>query len=357
MKGIHFPLFKTKIDKLRQKFDLSDPKERKKYFHAKAGKEIVKLRKYLKKNTFVGYLLGKKNSGKGTYSKLFMEAVGAEHVQHISVGDVVRDVFMAISSKKRKKELVHFLEHNYRGFHSIEETVELIAGKSQATLIPSELILALIKYEISKRPKKALFIDGFPRAIDQITHSLFLKEIIGYRDDPDFFIFIEVPEAVIDERMKSRVVCPICKTPRGLKLLTTKNVGYDEDMKQFYLTCDTSSCAGARMMAKEGDELGIEPIRKRLELDDQIFRRLISLRGIPKIHLRNSIPVSQAKKYVDDYEITPSYDYRRDRKSGKVITTQKLWTVKDDEDVKSYSLLPPAIVVSLIKQIVEVLDL
>ncbi|MBI2889084.1 MAG: nucleoside monophosphate kinase [Candidatus Liptonbacteria bacterium] len=357
MKNIHFPLFKTKIEKLRHRFDLSDPKERKKYFHAKAGKEIVKLRKYLKKNTFVGYLLGKKNSGKGTYSKLFMEAIGEEHVQHISVGDVVRDMFAALSSKKRKKELVDFLDRNYRGFHSIEETVKLIANKNQSTLIPSELILALIKFEISKRPKKALFIDGFPRALDQITHSLFLKEIIGYREDPDFFIFIEVPEAVIDERMKSRVVCPICKTPRGLKLLTTKRVGYDEDMKQFYLICDTPSCAGERMVAKEGDELGIEPIRQRLELDDQIFRRLMALRGIPRISLRNSIPVTQAKKYVDDYEITPAYDYRRDQHTGKVITSQKPWTVKDDDGVRSYSLLPAAIVVALIKQIVEVLGL
>ena len=141
-----------------------------------------------------------------------------------------------------------------------------------------------------------------------------------------------------------------------MKLLT-KHVGYDEDTKQFYLMCDTPSCRGERMVAKEGDELGIEPIRQRLELDDQIFRRLMGLRGIPKIYLRNSIPVAQAKKYVEDYELTPAYDYRRDQHTGKVITIQKPWTVKDDDGVRSYSLLPAAIVVSLIKQIVEVLNI
>ena len=357
MRGIHFPLFKTKIEKLRHRFDLSDPKERKRYFHAKAGTEIKKLKKFLSKKTFVGYLLGKKNSGKGTYSKLFMEAVGEEHVQHISIGDVVRDVHASLSSDEHKSDLIEFLWKNYRGFHSIEETINLIEGRSQTTLIPSELILALIKYEISKRPKRALFIDGFPRAIDQITHSLFLKELIGYRNDPDFFIFIEVPERVIDERMKSRVVCPICKTPRGLKLLTTKEVGYDKEKKKFYLICDNPSCNGARMVAKEGDELGIGPIRKRLELDDAIFRELLKLQGIPKIFLRNSIPMKDAKRYADEYELTPAYDYKWNSKAEKVVTLEKPWTVKDDNGVPSYSILPAAIVVSLIKQIAGVLKL
>ena len=156
MKGTHFPLFKTKTEGLRTKFNLSDPKDRKKYFQAKAGTEIKKLKKYLSKKTFVGYLLGKKNSGKGTYSKLFMEAVGEEHVQHVSIGDVVRDVHGSLSSDEHKSDLIEFLGKNYRGFHSIENTINLIESRRQTALIPSELILALIKYEISKRPKRAL---------------------------------------------------------------------------------------------------------------------------------------------------------------------------------------------------------
>ena len=91
-KGLSFPVFKTKIPGDTQKFSLEDPAERRRYFDHKAGAEIEKLREYLRTGTFVGFLLGKKNSGKGTYSKLFMEAVGKERVAHLSVGDIVRGV-------------------------------------------------------------------------------------------------------------------------------------------------------------------------------------------------------------------------------------------------------------------------
>src|SRR3989338_4193142 len=104
MKGFDFPIFRTKIEGSSRKFNLEDPAERREYFEWKAGKEIEKLRDYLANgNTFVAILLGKKNSGKGTYSKLFMEAVGAEHVAHISVGDIVRAVLRIFPTKKNGK--------------------------------------------------------------------------------------------------------------------------------------------------------------------------------------------------------------------------------------------------------------
>jgi adenylate kinase family enzyme len=357
MKITDFPIFKTKIPKLRERFDINDPAERKKYFRAKVGPEIVKLHSYLEKNTFLGFLLGKKNSGKGTYSKLFMEAVESKHVGHVSVGDIVRDIHAGLSSHEHKSALIEFLKKNYRGFHSVEETIDLIEGRDQSSLISTELIIALLKYEISKRPRQAIFMDGFPRGLDQISYSLFLRELIGYREDPDFLAFISVPNAVIDERIKFRVICPICKAPRNLKLFATKDVGYDEKDGTFYLMCDTPSCNKARMVRKEGDELGIEPIRKRLEVDDQVFRQLLSLHGIPKVFLRNSIPVQEAKEYVDDYELTPAYSYELDKATGKVRTIEKPWVINDDEGISSYSLLPPAVVVSLIKQTAEVLGL
>src|SRR3989344_989754 len=116
MKGISFPVFKTKSEGISQKFSLEDPAERRKYFDAKAGPEIEKLRGYLRDNTFVGFLLGPKNSGKGTYSKLFMEAVGGDRVAHISVGDIVRNVHKDLSHAKKKAELMVFLKKRYRGF-------------------------------------------------------------------------------------------------------------------------------------------------------------------------------------------------------------------------------------------------
>ena len=264
MKGVDFPIFNTKTTGVVEKFDLNSPEGRAKYFQAKAGPEIEKLKKYLETKTFVAFLMGKKNSGKGTYSKLFMEAVGpirnrsplspsgarlrageisngVNRVGHISVGDVVRDVHKAIKTGEGKKELMAFLEKNYRGFHSLEEVENIIMGRDTKSLVSSEVIVALLQYEISKRPRQAIFIDGFPRALDQIGYSLMLRQVLGYREDPDFLVFISVPESVIDARIKARVICPICHTPRSLKLAPTVFIGQDEATGEFYLMCDDRS--------------------------------------------------------------------------------------------------------------------
>lgn len=354
-----FPLFSTKVQGLTQKFNLNDPEGRKEYFKAKAGEEIGKLKNYLSDKTFVAFLLGKKNSGKGTYSKLFMEAVGPDHVGHVSVGDLVRDAHKVFETGSGKDELVAFLKQHYRGFHSLAEIEDIVLGKNQSTLLSSDLIMALVKYEISKRPRQAIFLDGFPRASDQVGYSLYLKELIGYRSDPDFFVFISVPNAIIDERIKYRVICPTCKTPRNLKLLATNEVGWDDQSEQFYLKCDNPDCPdrGARMVGKEGDELGIEPIRERIELDTQIFNQLLKLHGVPHVYLRNSVPVTEAESHTDPYELTPAYRYERNPESGQIKTVESPWTVKDDAGVESHSLLPAAVVVSLIKQTAKVLGL
>ena len=379
MNIIDFPIFNTKIAGVSEKFDLNSPEGRASYFRAKAGLEIEKIKKFLEKNTFLAFLMGKKNSGKGTYSKLFMEAVGpirnssplspsgvrlregeisngVNRVGHISVGDVVRDVHKAIEGGEGKKELMAFLEKNYRGFHTLEEVEDIILGRDTKSLVSSELIVALLQYEISKRPRQAVFIDGFPRALDQIGYSLMLKQVLGYRDDPDFLVFISVPEAVIDARIKARVICPICKSPRSLKLAPTAFVGQDEKTGEFYLMCDDPNCNKARMVTKEGDELGIEPIRDRLELDDKIFRQLLNLKGLPQIKLRNSIPVDKAWDYVEKYEVTPMYSYEK-RADGKIEVIEEPWLVKDDDGVECVSLLPASVALGFIKKTAEVLGL
>jgi len=355
MKNFDFPIFKTKSEGVTKKFNLNDPDGRREYFSAKAGEEIAIIRKYLESGkAFVAYLLGKKNSGKGKYSKLFMEAIGGSRVGHVAVGDIVRDVHAGLSDPAKKKELSAFLGKHYRGFHSLEEIDGLIEGRNQSTLVSTELIIALLKYEVSKRPRQAIFIDGFPRGLDQVSYSIFLRELLGYHGEPDFFVFIDVPNTVIDERIKARVICPVCKTPRSLKLAPTRKIGYDEKQKAFYLICDNPACKGARMVSKEGDELGIEPIRARLEADEKIFRRLLELKGVPKVLLRNSLPADQAADFVDDYEVTPMYGYERDEKTGKIRVIEKPWTV-DDHGVPSYSLLPAPVVISLIKQVAKIL--
>ena len=350
-----FPYFKTKVEGVTEKFNLSDPAERKKYFAVKAGPEIAQLKEYLKNNTFVAYFLGKKNSGKGTYSKLMIEVFGEDKISHISVGDIVRGVHRDMEDEQKTRELMDFLYQNYRGYISVDDAIKALLSRDTKTLLPTEFILALIKREIDKLLRKSLFIDGFPRELDQISYSLFFRDLINYRQDPDIFVVISIPESVIDERMKYRVVCPVCQTPRNLKLFATKLAGYDAEKKQFYLICDDPNCGGARMVAKEGDNLGRETIRERLELDDKLIEKVFSLHGIPKVFLRNSLPIKLAKDLVDDYEITPEYVFRLD-KNNQVKIREKQWIVKDDDDVDAYSLLAAPIVLSLIKQLAKILS-
>jgi len=358
MQSADFPIYKTKRAGLSQFFDLNSPDGRKKYFEAKVGSDVKNIQKYLeKKGAFVAFLMGKKNSGKGTYAKLFMEIVGSDHVSHLSIGDIIRDAHKALEDKAERQKVIDFLSKEYRGFHGLQEVEDSILNRGTVQLISSELTLALIKWEMSKRPRQALFIDGFPRALNQIQYALFLKEILGYQKHPDFFVFINIPERVIDERIKYRVICPICKTPRSTKLLATSEAGYDEKAQTFYLMCDNPTCNKARMVAKEGDERGIESFRDRLMLDDQITKQLLELRGVPKVFLRNAVPIQTAAEYIDDYERTPAYSYELDAATKKVKILESPWTVKDDDGVESYSLLPPAVVCGLIDKIARTLEL
>lgn len=361
MKGKEFPIFKTKTDppagsKQAEKFNLDDPVERRRYFEAKAGPEIEKLRDWVRENNFVAFLLGKKNSGKGTYAKMFMEIFGSEHVAHISVGDLVRSVHKDLADPTKKRELMEFLKKRYRGFISIDKIFDVIEGRDVTTLLPTEVILALVEREIDQIGRKSIFIDGFPRNLDQVSYSLYFRALIGYRNDPDFFVFIDVDDEVINERRATRVICPKCQTSRNIRLLRTKQVGYDTDNNQFYLICDNSVCEPTRMVSKEGDT-NIGSFRDRIEADEKVMETLMKLEGVPQIYLRNSIPVELSNEYTDHYELTPAYSYKWHGDKKEVEVTEEPWIIKDDAGVPSYSLMAPAVAVALIKQIAQVLGL
>jgi len=352
-----FPIFKTKIEGKNKQFNLDDPKEAQEYFQYKAGEEISKIKKFMEKNTFIGYLLGKKGAGKGTYSKLFAAVFGNDKFSHISVGDIVRAVDSELTDSQKKEELSSFLKSHYRGYDSIEKILESQQDRGTTKpLLSTEYILALLKREIAKVGKKSLFIDGLPRNLDQVSYSLFFRELIGYRDDPDFFVLFQVPESILDQRIKTRVVCPKCHDSKNLVVNMTKEAEFDEKESQFYLLCDNPACGRTRMVKKEGDELGIEPIRWRLDKDGELIGKAFSLYGVPKVLLRNSVPATEAKGMVDEYELTPRFILEHTGK-GKVKVSREPWVIKDDEGVDSYSLMPPAVTLSMIKQIAEVLGL
>ncbi len=350
-----FPIFKTRSTGSGQakKFDLTDAKDRQAYFEYKAGPEIKKLQEYLQKKTFIVYLLGKKSSGKGTYSKMFKEIIAPDKVEHVSIGDMVRSFDEVLKDPAKKQELIDFLHKKYRGPVSVDDIIKAMESRSTKVLLPSELILALTEREITKLGKKAIFLDGFPRDMDQVSYSLFFKNLVDYRQDPDIFVLIDVPTQVIDERVKYRVICPKCNTSRNIKLLPTKNIQHENG--KFYLLCDNPQCIGARMVTKEGDEQGIGPIKARLEKDEALMKQIYAMHGISKLLLRNSIPKEVVGDYYDDYEITPEYHYNVDS-AGNVQITEKPWEVKNEEGVVCNSLMPPPVVVALIKQLAAALD-
>jgi adenylate kinase family enzyme len=355
MKGLEFPIVGAKVKGLDKKFDLSSPQGREKYFQAKCGSEIKKIKDYLTEGTFIAYMIGKKNSGKGTYSQIFTELFGADKIALVSVGDLVRKTHEEWNSFIETKNYER-LRKIYRGYISFDEAVDALLGRSQDKLLPTEFILALLKLKIEDLKGKSIFIDGLPREIDQVSYSLYFRDLINYRDDPDVFVLIDIPESVIDKRIKYRVVCPECHNTRSPRLLPTSKIGYNQKTKEFYLICDSPRCSGTkRMISKEGDSLGIDPIRPRLEKDEDIIKRIFSLHGVPKVLLRNHVPVAEAEKYFDDDEITPEYSYSWEEKEKKVLVNEKSWTVKDDNGVESYSLLAAPVVVTLIKQLPDTL--
>jgi adenylate kinase family enzyme len=355
MKGLEFPIIGTKVKGLTKKFDLTSPAGRKEYFQAKAGDEITHIKEFLKDGNFMAFLLGKKNSGKGTYSHLFTEIFGEEKVALLSVGDIVRDTHTnwAKFSKSADYEKLRDL---YRGYISFDDAVDALMGRSQGKLLPTEFILALLKLKISKLKGKSVFVDGLPREMDQVSYSLYFRDLAGFTEARDLFILIDIPESVIDERIKYRMICPVCQTSRNKKLLVTSKIEYDAKTKEFALICDNPTCKGARMVRKEGDDQGIGPIRDRLNKDEEILRKAFSLHGVPKILLRNHVPVTESKNYFDDYEITPEYVLSFNEKTKKVEVGEKPWSVKDDNGTESYSLLAAPVVIPLLKQMVEVLD-
>jgi adenylate kinase family enzyme len=355
MKGLEFPLIGTKARGVNRKFDLESPAGRKEYFEAKAGDEIAHIKKYLDTNTFLAYFLGKKSSGKGTYSKILAEIFGSDKVAHVSVGDLVRETDNWQTFEKT--QAFGRLQKYYRGYVSFETIVKSLESRSTQKLLPTEFILALVKAKIDELQGKAIFIDGLPRSMDQVSYSLYFREVVGFREDPDLFVLIDIPESVIEERMKYRVVCPNCNTSRNLKLLVTSKIEYDEKEDKFFLLCDNPDCdmnGKARMQPKEGDEKGLLPIRERLDKDEELMKQAFALYGIPKILLRNHVPVTEAKEHFDDYELTPEYVLKI--KGGKVEVQEIPWTIKDDNKVECYSLLAPPVVVSFIKQLAEVLN-
>ncbi len=347
---VDYTYVKTKVDRYKE-FDLTKPSQRKLYFNQRVGEEIEQLREFLKKNSFIGYFAAPKMAGKGTYTKMLIEVIGEEYFDTVSVGDLVREADKEFNNQGKDSDLYQYMVQNYRGAISLEEIFDSLVNRSVATLLPTELILTLIKRRIDELDKKTIFIDGFPRKVDQVSYSLYFRDLVNYRDDPDLFILINIPVKIIDDRMKTRRICPVCKLSRSLQFNPTSIVEHENG--EVYLFCDNLNCKGdhEKLITKEGDEKGLENIKERVINDLELMKLVRKMYGIPKIEIYNAIEASKVKDLVEDYELTKSYRY--EVKDDKVKTIKEPYKVAV-QGREYYSLRPEPVVVQLIKQLFEV---
>ncbi|HQG57970.1 MAG TPA: hypothetical protein PLX79_03285 [Candidatus Dojkabacteria bacterium] len=332
------------------KYDLFDPAQRQLYFNAKIGDQLTSLREYVKNNSFVAYFMAPKQAGKGTYTNMLTELLGKEYIENISVGDLVRDADIEYAENGKKSDLYAYFKKNYRGFVDVDKVFDSLGSRSSSNLLETDFILTLIKRKIDSIGRKTVFIDGFPRKADQVSYSLYFRDLINYRNDPDVFVLINLPLQIIDDRIKGRRVCPKCKLSKNITLNPTQVVKFDKDNNPV-LVCDNPECDGEILVEKEGDNLGIQAIKERIENDLDLTEMARKMYGIPRIELYNSIETSLGEKYANEYELTPVTTYSQD-KDGSVKRDSELYTC-NDHGKAYYSFVPGAMVAQLIKHLAD----
>ncbi|MCL5010599.1 MAG: nucleoside monophosphate kinase [Patescibacteria group bacterium] len=351
------PYWATKVPGVDRQFDLTKREEEMAYYEAKAGKEIRELKKYFLENKATVYLIGPKNSGKGTYTKKFQEIFGAGFIDHISIGDLVRDRDEVVQNPEKLEAFKQELRLGgvAQSEDDIEEMVTALKSRDVKTLLPTKCVLALTELAISgtDRADKTLFIDGFPRDTGQLSNIQELRALINRRDDDDVLVIIDIPENVIDARIRDRRICPQCHESRNVRLLPTTKVGFDKATNEFFLICDNPNCSGPKMAAKEGDENGLGAQRERYEGDMALIASAMELDGVNRIVLQNSIPIGQAGKYADDYEITPGFYYELGE-NNEVVMTKKPWQFKNNQGFDVYSFMPAPVVLTLIRELYKI---
>src|SRR6516225_7945149 len=124
-------------------------------------------------------IMGVQGCGKGTQAKLLKEALD---LVHISVGDIFR---WHIQSRTK-----------------LGARIKRIMAEGQ--LVPDEVVEEVVKQRLEQHDWNYGFIlDGFPRNARQA--AFFLESY-----DIDAVLLIEVPDAVVQERILNRRLCPKC---------------------------------------------------------------------------------------------------------------------------------------------------
>ena len=154
MTNLNFPIESTKVPGVTQSFDLADPGQRQLYFKLKVGKEIEKVKTFLEDHTFVAIMLGKKGSGKGTYSGLLKEVFGDDHIGQISVGDITRSVFDEIKTPEGMANLKESVQKTIEDIFPLTKLSISLSIRPKVNYYPPNLFFPLLLVKLKNCPKK-----------------------------------------------------------------------------------------------------------------------------------------------------------------------------------------------------------
>ena len=171
-------------------------------------------------------LLGKQGAGKGTQAARLSERYGIEHV---STGDLFRAAAAAGTPAGREAE-----EYMNRG-----------------DLVPDDLTLRIVEDRFAEDGliDHGFVLDGFPRTLQQAEK---LEEVLDGHP-LDLVINLDVPTAIVLDRIAGRRVCEQCGT----------NYHVNAPPKDDW-TCDV--CGGAVVQREDDTE---DAVMRRLELYEE----------------------------------------------------------------------------------------
>lgn len=129
-------------------------------------------------------MLGAPGAGKGTQAKMVAEKIG---LSHISSGDLFRE--------------------NIKNETELGKLAKTYIDKGE--LVPDEVTIAMVKDRLCQPDcEKGAILDGFPRTTAQAEALDASLAKLGYKID--IVPLVEVPEAVLMERLTGRWTCKKC---------------------------------------------------------------------------------------------------------------------------------------------------
>jgi len=171
--------------------------------------------------------MGAPGSGKGTQAEKLMDEYDC---RQISTGVLLRQAIESGSDLGNKVQKI----------------------MSEGLLVSDEIVLDLIKNELSGIGESSFLLDGYPRNINQAQS---LRDFLENIDKPlDFSILIDVPSEILIKRLSGRRTCSL--TGKTLNVYFSSQSDLDECLS-----------SGGELVQREDDNEG--SIIKRIEVYEQ----------------------------------------------------------------------------------------